>query len=1433
MPDNIDASILLERRLQALESVHDCKVIPRRVAGESGQGTESRTVAYVAPAWSVRPDCIDEWVKSLHRQCSDESASDVPPLFDLIAVSRLPLTGDGQIDEAALACLPVLDSELTRRWEDRLKSLPGVENAMVSVELQQPQLPSVHYSELFSEPPAAIRAVEQPAEQPQAPPSNAPAERRLAISHGAALEAADQLPRLLGETLQRAARQHPDHGLRTIVDGAEQFLSYPELLAHADCLLGGLRRAGLRPGDRVIFQLIHNWDLLAAFWACVLGGFVPAPLAPAHEGMDSAADKLPDAFRILDAPLVLTTRELAPRIRATLGLLNLPKARVECVEELAASVAARAWHTGEPTDVALVMLTSGSTGMPKAVMLSHRNLIRRSAASVQMNGFSSDAVTLNWMPLDHVAGIVYFHLRDVFLGCHQIHAATDLVTQDPLIWPEWVDRYRVTITFAPNFAFGLVNDRSEELAARAHIPDGAWDLSCLRYLLNGAEAIVPRTARRFLQILAPYGLSPTAMWPVWGMSETSSGTIYSETFRLETSRDDDPFVEVGRPIPGFSLRIVDQSDQPIFEGAIGSLQVKGDEVMAGYYNRPDLTAESFTADGWFKTGDLGFLSHGRLTITGREKDVIVINSVNYPCHEVEGLVEEIDGIETSYTAACAVRDSGANTDRLAIFFHPVAGCETVSPELIRTIRAAVSRRLGVSPDYLLPVERDAIPKTNIGKIQRPQLAKNFAEGKFTHVVRRVEVLLGGANTLPDWFFRPVWRRAALRGWREVGPMLVFADSLGLGECLQRKAVAAGYQCVLVLRGSEFLEDGDRLTIDSGDSEHYRRAMDALTRRGFEPRSIVHLWTYGEDPIDGVLSVLRLAQALGAVEANSRPRVQLTVVSNQLQYVAAEFGSEPSHDRKGVVVGKSARPHCTGAQGSREAPAFEKAPLLGLLKTIPQENPMLACSHLGLPLAGNEQNAALILSEVSGQTRDAEVAYRGGCRWVRRLRRADLAAEPAGPLPIERGGLYLLSGGLGGIGLEVAGYLLKHFQPCLILVGRTELGIDSGDRSDALRSLEALAATTGGSALYATVDVGDLEGLRDVASRTEKRFGRMLAGVFHLAGLYHESTVAEETARGFGDILHPKLKGALALHRLLAERPGALFVSFSSVNGFMGGYGVSAYAAGNAFLESFSEYQRVCTQVNAYCVSWSLWDDVGMSRGYVMKDVARGRGFYAISARQGLASLLAVLQRPPGHTLVGLDGSNLHVRRLADDSALAAQSLAALVTGDSNTIARLTSRPSGLEMGIRDSYGSSTHCHVKKAPQAIIGIAGEIDRKKGRFLSRTGVQAAGELVRPADELESAIAGVWREVLRVDQLSVTDNFFDLGGSSLAMGQANGRLQETLKRKISMTETFQYTTVRTLAAYLSNSNQAGNAPELGKSQSRGERRREMVRGRRRGEG
>src|SRR5262249_36135719 len=149
---------------------------------------------------------------------------------------------------------------------------------------------------------------------------------------------------------------------------------------------------------------------------------------------------------------------------------------------------------------------------------------------------------------------------------------------------------------------------------------------------------------RFVELLMPHGLAPSAMRPVYGMSEISSGITYSSGFSLETTSDDDPFVSVGAPIPGDDLRIVDTEDRVLEEGDIGRLQIRGETVFSGYYGRPDLNAEVFTPDGWFVTGDLAFLRDGWLTITGREKDVIIVNGVNFYCHEIEAVAEEIDGV---------------------------------------------------------------------------------------------------------------------------------------------------------------------------------------------------------------------------------------------------------------------------------------------------------------------------------------------------------------------------------------------------------------------------------------------------------------------------------------------------------------------------------------------------------------------------------------------------------------------------------------------------------------------------------------------------------------------------------------------------------------------------------------------------------------------
>src|SRR5581483_11902321 len=377
--------------------------------------------------------------------------------------------------------------------------------------------------------------------------------------------------------------------------------------------------------------------------------------------------------------------------------------------------------------------------------------------------------------------------NSVGAGCSQVHVPTHYVLGDPLRWLDLMSRYRASVSWAPNFAFGLVTDRLDRLGKGEY----RWDLSCVRVIINAGESISARGARRFLEMLEPAGLPGTAMWPVWGMAETSSGVVYSERFSVKTAGSNQCFVEVGRPIAGIRLRIVDEHDRLLPEGAVGRLHVQGAVVTMGYYENPAVNAEVFTADGWFDTGDLGFLRDGRLTITGRAKDIIIINGANYASHEIEAVVEELSFIDRSYTAACAVRHEGSRTDQLAVFFHLLPGVD--EQQALHTIRSAILREIGVNPDHLVPVERAGIPKTGLGKIQRSKLSEEYGP----KLLGRTEPAVG--TELPAWFYRPAWSQSVVPGLagQACEPVVVFMDQLGLGQALCRILRGRGQPCVSV------------------------------------------------------------------------------------------------------------------------------------------------------------------------------------------------------------------------------------------------------------------------------------------------------------------------------------------------------------------------------------------------------------------------------------------------------------------------------------------------------------------------------------------------------------------------------------------------------------------------------------------------------------
>jgi amino acid adenylation domain-containing protein len=1370
-PEEIEAALIKEA------SCEECVVIAR----ETERGFR-QLVAYIVASGQFSPERLETHLQSLLPAYMHPSA--------YVPVTSLPLTADGEVDEQALARLQVIDADLLRRWEERLRSRPEIKEVAVIAQDHTESLPPLHLSDLLPEWKAAATDA---ADKPEIITARSDAAREetkskpLAVSHGEALPHEPGAPTVLSQALQRAARSEPQKGMVYIqADGTEIAQSYAALLEEAYRILAGLRQMGLKPQDKVIFQLDLNQDFIPAFWGCVLGGFVPVPISvpTSYDQTNSAVNKLHNAWLMLNRPPILTSAKLAPAVRSLWSLLESATFEVAAIDDLRSCGVDRDAHPCQPDDLAILLLTSGSTGLPKAVMQSHRSLLSRSAATALRNGFTQADVSLNWFPLDHVGGIVMFHVRDVYLCSQQVHVPTESILQSPLKWLDYIERYRVTLTWAPNFAYGLVNAQAEELAIRR------WDLSSLRFILNAGEAIVAKTARRFMELLIPHGLPATAMHPAWGMSETSSAVTFSNNFLLDSTSDSDSFVVVGKPIPGFSMRIVDAEDRPVEEGTTGRLQVTGLSVTSGYFQNPKVNQESFTADGWLKTGDLGVLKDGALTITGREKDVIIINGVNYYSHEIESVVEEDKGVEVSYTAAVAVREPNIDTDKVAVFFSPARSHEADIVSLIKQLRSRIVQNIGINPDYLLPVERDVIPKTAIGKIQRTQLKNRFEAGEFDSILKQLDILSGNANTVPDWFYRKVWQPKETRNLAPLttsGLSLIFLDRTGLGKALGSELERRNHRCVYVEGGDDFLKVSDEhYQINPQDSAQYRRLLASLAEANLPVRQILHLWTYDEtvradtslDSLEraqeiGMYSLLSLVQALAQLQGIEHP-ANLLVVSSYAQFTS------PADE---IACGNS--------------------PLLGLIKAMPQELPWLSCRHVDLAVDGLESNAARVLREMNVTGTDREVAYRDGRRLVPRLEKVDLKHVETQALPFKPGGTYLISGGLGGIGVELSRYLLNTYGARLLLVGRTPLrGEDGGqsgkdqsdkiaERAQALRMLQQLD----GEVVYERVDICDFNQLKHVTEKMKSSRGWELDGVIHLAGILQERMLLDETRESIEGVLRPKLLGTWALHQLVNQRPGSLFISFSSVNSFFGGAMIGAYAAANSFVESFAHYQRYKCSMQSYCFSWSMWDEVGMSRDYPKKELSRARGYYSISVREGLNSLLAGLYHNQQSLLIGLNGANRHLRSHVKAKSYQAQKLCAYFTGGTDP-----SPLPGLEDStVKDRFGVSGDCQFFRLEEMPHTAGGDVDLGLLSEQANRTSQSASSYVAARTNTERAIAAIWKEVLSVERVGIHDNFFDLGGSSLRMAQVLAQLRTTLEQQLAMTDLFQHPTVASLASHL----------------------------------
>ena len=588
-------------------------------------------------------------------------------------------------------------------------------------------------------------------------------------------------------------------------DGKTQPITYRELLERANAVAGALLLRGIQPGNTVAIMLPTCPEFFPTFFGTLLAGAIPVPIYPPFRAdrIEEYAARQSGILRNAEAKILVTfhqaagvARLLQPMVPTLRDVVTAARLAEDPGVSAAASVPGapgRAldsnWHQARSEDLAMLQYTSGSTGDPKGVMLTHANLLANIRSIGEGIGVRSDDVAVSWLPLYHDMGLIGAWLVPLYFGVPMVVLSPLAFLSRPERWLWAIHHHGGTISPAPNFAYELCVRKIAEKDIEG------LNLSSWRAALNGAEPVNPQTIERFVARFSPHGLRGESVLPVYGLAEASLGVaapplgsglkvdrIARDAFEREgravevttigeasppTDNDEASvleFASVGSLLPGTEIRLVDAEAKDVGERREGRLWFRSASGTQGYYRNPEATRAILCGDGWIDTGDLAYRAEGNLYITGRAKDIIIKAGRNIYPHEVEEIAGRVKGVRTGCVVAFGLADEKSGTERLIVAVE--LRDSSARNRVIADITQQVAAVIGMPPDSVEILPPHSIPKTSSGKLRRSETKRLYLEHR-----------LGKR-------FLPIWLQVAKLSVTSAGPIVARMAGTGIREAAE-------------------------------------------------------------------------------------------------------------------------------------------------------------------------------------------------------------------------------------------------------------------------------------------------------------------------------------------------------------------------------------------------------------------------------------------------------------------------------------------------------------------------------------------------------------------------------------------------------------------------------------------------------------------------